>query len=57
MAFFSRKSHPAYFWKLHENWRTAITRKTKQANYREAAAMIGEEKSWLAENLKKRRHE
>jgi hypothetical protein len=24
MAFFSRKSHPPYYWKLHENWRTAI---------------------------------
>jgi hypothetical protein len=24
MAFFSRKSRPAYSWKLHENWRTAI---------------------------------
>jgi hypothetical protein len=28
MAFFSRKSHPAYLWKLHENWRTAITRRS-----------------------------
>jgi hypothetical protein len=24
MAFFSRKSHPACPWKLHENWRTAL---------------------------------